>query len=35
LMSILGISSYWISVGIILGLFWHRFEPHKEATEYS
>jgi predicted cobalt transporter CbtA len=35
LMSILGIFSYWISVGIILGLFWHRFEPHKEAIEYS
>jgi predicted cobalt transporter CbtA len=35
LMSILGISSYWISVGIILGLFWHRFEPHKKTTEYS
>ena len=35
LMSILGISSFWISVGIILGLFWHRFEPHKETTEYS
>jgi predicted cobalt transporter CbtA len=35
LMSILGILSYWISVGIILGLFWHRFEPHKEAIEYS
>jgi len=35
LMSILGILSYWISVGIILGLFWHRFEPHKKTTEYS
>ena len=35
LMSILGILSYWISIGIILGLFWHRFEPHKETTEYT
>ncbi|QMU55073.1 MAG: hypothetical protein GKS07_09380 [Nitrosopumilus sp.] len=35
LMSVLGISSFWISVGIILGLLWHRFEPHKKTTEYS
>ena len=34
LMSILGISSFWISVGIILGLFWHRFEPDKKITGY-
>ena len=34
-MSILGISSFWMSVGIILGLFWNRFEPHKETTEHS
>ncbi len=34
-MSILGISSFWISVGIILGLFWTRFEPDKKATRYS
>jgi predicted cobalt transporter CbtA len=35
LMSILGISSFWISVGIILGLLWNRFEPHEETTRYS
>ena len=34
LMSILGVSSFWISVGIILGLLWHRLEPHKETTHY-
>jgi predicted cobalt transporter CbtA len=34
-MSILGISSFWISVGIILGLFWQHFEPDKKATRYS
>jgi predicted cobalt transporter CbtA len=34
LMSILGISSFWMSVGIILGLFWHRFEPDKKITGY-
>lgn len=32
LMSVLGVTSFWISVGIILGLFWNRFEPHKQAT---
>jgi predicted cobalt transporter CbtA len=34
LMSILGISSFWISVGLILGLFWHRFEPDKKIVGY-
>ena len=34
-MSILGISSFWISVGIILGLFWQRFEPYKKTARYS
>ena len=35
LMSMLGVSSFWISVGIILGLFWNRFESHKETTPYT
>lgn len=26
LMSVLGVSSFWLSVGIILGLFWNKFE---------
>ncbi len=26
LMSVLGVSSFWISVGLILGLFWKKFE---------
>ena len=26
-MSILGVTSFWISVGIFLGLFWNRFKP--------
>ena len=34
LMSVLGVTSFWISVGIILGLFWNRFESHKETTQY-
>jgi len=26
LMSVLGVSSFWISIGLILGLFWKKFE---------
>ena len=29
LMSMLGVSSFWISIGIILGLFWNRFDSDK------
>jgi len=25
-MSVLGVSSFWLSVGLILGLFWKKFE---------
>ena len=35
LMSVLGVTSFWVSVGIILGLFWNRFESHKETTQYT
>ncbi|MBT8242088.1 MAG: CbtA family protein [Nitrosopumilus sp.] len=28
LMSVLGVSSFWISVGVILGLLWNRIEPN-------
>ncbi len=28
LMSVLGVSSFWLSVGIILGLLWNRIESH-------
>ena len=35
LMSILGVSSFWISIGIILGLLWNRFESHLKTDQYS
>jgi len=35
LMSILGVSSFWLSVGIILGILWNKIEPPKETTQYS
>ena len=31
IMSVLGVTSFWISIGIILGLFWNRLSPHKET----
>jgi predicted cobalt transporter CbtA len=33
IMSVLGVTSFWISVGIILGFFWNRFESHKKTTQ--
>ena len=35
LMSILGVSSFWLAVGIILGVLWNKIEPPKETTQYS
>lgn len=32
--SVLGVSSFWISIGLIFGLLWNRFKPHKEMTTY-
>ena len=34
LMSVLGVSTFWISVGLILGLFWNKFQPHKQTSKY-
>ena len=31
--SVLGISSFWISVALILGLLWNHFKPEKEITK--
>ena len=31
-MSVLGVTSFWISVGIFLGLFWNRFKPHQQTN---
>jgi len=35
LMSVFGVSSFWISVGIILGYFWNRLESSKKTTTYT
>lgn len=34
IMSVIGVTSFWVSVGLILGLFWNRFESHKETTPH-
>ena len=31
--SVLGVSSFWISVALILGLLWNHFKPEKEITK--
>ena len=33
IMSVLGVTSFWISVGVILGIFWNKLQPHKETTQ--
>ena len=33
IMSVLGVTSFWISVGVILGMFWNKLQPHKETTQ--
>ena len=35
LMSVLGVTSFWISVGIILGLFWNKFDNSNSSPDYS
>jgi len=32
MMSVFGVTSFWISVGVFLGLFWNRLKPHQENT---
>ena len=35
IMSILGVSAYWISVGLFLGVLWNRFKPNKEVPSFN
>ena len=32
IMSVLGVTTFWASIGVILGFFWNRFNLHKETT---
>jgi len=33
IMSVLGVTSFWVSIGLILGLFWNRFSISKETAQ--
>ncbi|MEK0351323.1 MAG: CbtA family protein [Nitrosopumilus sp.] len=33
IMSFLGVTSFWVSIGVILGFFWNRYSPNKETTQ--
>ena len=35
IMSVLGVSAYWISVGLFLGVLWNRFKPNKEVPSFN
>jgi predicted cobalt transporter CbtA len=35
IMSVLGVSTYWIAIGLILGLLWNRFKPNKEVPSFN
>lgn len=35
IMSVLSVSTFWISVGLFLGLLWNRFQPNKEVTSIN
>ncbi|MCV0430120.1 CbtA family protein [Nitrosopumilus sp.] len=35
LMSVLGVSSFWLSVGIMLGIFWNKIESQEKTKQYS
>jgi len=34
-MSVLAVSTFWISVGLFLGLLWNRFQPNKEVASMN
>ena len=34
-MSVFGVSSFWISVSLILGYLWNQFKPHQKMKTYS
>jgi len=35
LTAVVGVSSFWISVGIVLGLFWNLVERNKKTSQYT
>jgi len=35
IMSVLGVSSYWIALGLTLGILWGKFNPNKEVPSFN
>jgi predicted cobalt transporter CbtA len=35
IMSVLAVSTYWIAVGLILGILWNRFKSNKEVPSFN
>jgi predicted cobalt transporter CbtA len=35
IMSIFAVSTYWIAIGLILGILWNRFKPNKEVSSLT
>lgn len=33
--SVLGVSVYWAAVGLILGVLWDRYKPHRQVAPYN
>ena len=33
--TILGVSTFWISVGLILGILWNHYKPHRRMASYN
>jgi hypothetical protein len=30
IMSVIAVSAFWVSVAVILGVFWHKFQPDSQ-----
>jgi len=35
IMSILGVSAFWVSIGFVLGLLWNKFQPNKPVPSFN
>lgn len=35
IMSVLGVSSFWVSVSLFLGYLWNHFKPHQQMKTYN
>ena len=34
-MSVLGVTAFWITIGLVLGLLWKKFNPNKEVPSFN